>query len=70
MVFLLYKDYKALSYTTVLGVQVLIFIAGPTNGVYFRYLYPFTISLPTIILLGMNNINKDKYRKEIKQDGK
>lgn len=64
------KDYKVLSYTAVLGIQVLIFIAGPTNGVYFRYLYPFTISLPTIILLGMNNINKDKYRKEIKQDGK
>lgn len=41
-------------------IMILVLIAGPCNGSYFRYVYPYAVCLPAVILLGLHTIQNDK----------
>lgn len=45
------KNRTALSMTFPLCIQMLICLAGPSNGWYFRYTYPVAVCLPAIIFM-------------------
>ncbi len=53
------KNNKALAITIPLCVQLLISLAGPCNGWYFRYVYPIAICLPVVIFLSIHFIKTD-----------
>lgn len=50
------KNKEALALTIPLCIQLLICLAGPCNGWYFRYIYPIAVCLPAIILLCLHLI--------------
>ena len=51
-----YKNNEALLITVPPVTLLLIYMAGPTYGWYFRYLYSLTACLPMIILLGLHAV--------------
>ena len=46
------RNYQAFLYTVPLLIQLLICIASPCNGRYFRYLYPIAFCLPATVIYG------------------
>ena len=52
------KNITSILYTTPLYVQLLICMAGPCNGDYFRYIYPIAVCLPVVITLGFDALQK------------
>lgn len=52
------KNITSILYTTPLYVQLLICMAGPCNGEYFRYMYPIAVCLPVVITLGFDALQK------------
>lgn len=48
-----HKDKRSIAVMMPLLVMVLVLIAGPTNGYYFRYQYPYALCLPIVIVLGL-----------------
>jgi len=50
------KSVEAFALTVPLIMLILVLIAGPTNGYYFRYMIPFVITLPFIVLFGVELI--------------
>lgn len=49
------KKKTAIAIMMPLMVLVLVLIAGPTNARYFRYLYPYVLCLPPVIILGLHD---------------
>lgn len=44
-------------------VMILVLLAGPSNGMYFRYSYPYALCLPVIIVFGLLTANKKTVEK-------
>lgn len=59
------KNKEALALTSPLCIQLLICLAGPCNGWYFRYLYPIAVCLPAVIMLCLHMI---KTKNELNND--
>lgn len=53
---ILRKNRIAVAIIMPLLVIILVLIAGPCNGMYFRYSYPYALCLPILIVLGLHNI--------------
>ena len=51
------KSLEAFTFTVPLLMLILVLIAGPTNGYYFRYMTPFIITLPFVVLFGFEFIH-------------
>lgn len=50
----IYRNNKeAIAIMMPLLIMVFVLIAGPTNGRYFRYVYPYALCLPAVITLGL-----------------
>lgn len=58
------RDKQAILMCVPLLVQGLICIAAPSNGTYFRYLYPIAMCLPIVIMSGWNEIKSNTSDKE------
>lgn len=54
------KNKKAVLMCIPLIVQCLICVAGPTNGSYFRYLYPIAMCLPMVVMSGWTEIKSQE----------
>ncbi len=52
------KKKKAIAIMMPLLILVLVLIAGPTNARYFRYVYPYALCIPPIIILGLADKNE------------
>lgn len=57
---ILQKNKLAIAVMMPLLVTVLVLIAGPCNGSYSRYTYPYMLCLPIVIVLGLHNIKQEK----------
>ena len=44
-------------------VMILVLLAGPSNGMYFRYSYPYALCLLVIIVFGLLTANKKTVEK-------
>lgn len=53
------KSVESILYIIPLYIQLLICIAGPCNGNYFRYLYPIAFCLPSVLTLGFKDLKTD-----------
>lgn len=58
------KNNTSISLMLPLFVQMLIIIAGPCNGSYIRYLYPYIICVPLLMFIGNKLLHKDAGEKE------
>ena len=48
---LIKKNRKAYPFLVLVFMQVLVIMAGPTNGYYFRYTYPLAVCLPFLLII-------------------
>lgn len=60
------RKQKVLVNTVPLYISMLICIAGPCNGWYFRYLFPIYLCLPAAIAVGIANLKEKRTVCEIK----
>ena len=58
---ILRKNKIASAITIPLLVMVLVLIAGPCNGMYFRYSYPYALCLPVLIVLGLHSVKQREF---------
>lgn len=60
------KNTEALALTVPSCMQLLIALAGPCNGWYFRYIYPIAVCLPVVVVVCLHIIkNKNEINKEV-----
>jgi len=52
---ILRKKKTAIAIMMPLLILLLVLIAGPCNGMYFRYTYPYALCLPVVIVLGLKS---------------
>lgn len=55
---ILRKKKTAIAIMMPLLILLLVLIAGPCNGMYFRYTYPYALCLPVVIVLGLKSKNE------------
>ena len=62
---LMKKSAGAFAITMPLNMTLLVLIAGPTNGYYFRYMAPFITALPFVVLYGFQLLKNKEAKSEI-----